>query len=96
MLTTLKILVTRLNKQGKSGSKVFLATTQILHKELLKTCELCMPTVILNWFSLLQDIKKKVDILSPCQIWLGDKTRVQNVPKEIKVLGVKKSVHFKK
>ena len=46
-------------------------------------------TVILNWFKLLKEIKDKFDILSPCQIWSGDETGVQNVPKEVKVLGCK-------
>ena len=48
------------------------------------------PTVISNWFSLLEEIKTKFIILSPCQIWSGDETGIQNVPKEVKVLGVKK------
>ena len=39
---------------------------------------------------LLKEIKDKFDILSPCQIWSGDETGVQNVPKEVKVLGCKK------
>ena len=47
-------------------------------------------TVISNWFELLKEIKDKFDILSPCQIWSGDETGVQNVPKEVKVLGCKK------
>ena len=47
-------------------------------------------TVISNWFKLLKEIKDKFDILSPCQIWSGDETGVQNVPKEVKVLGCKK------
>ena len=47
-------------------------------------------TVISNWFNLLQDIKNKFGILSPCQIWSGDETGIQNVPKEVKVLGSKK------
>ena len=47
-------------------------------------------TVISNWFKFLKEIKDKIDILSPCQIWSGDKTGVQNVPKEVKVLGCKK------
>ena len=42
-------------------------------------------TVISNWFKLLKEIKDKFDILSPCQIWSGDETGVQNVPKEVKV-----------
>ena len=46
--------------------------------------------VISNWFNLLQDIKNKFGILSPCQIWSGDETGIQNVPKEVKVLGSKK------
>ena len=45
--------------------------------------------VISNWFNLLQDIKNKFAILSPCQIWSGDETGIQNVPKEVKVLGCK-------
>ena len=49
------------------------------------------PTVISNWFSLLEEIKTKFRILSPCQIWSGDETGIQNVPKEVKVLGVKKN-----
>ena len=52
------------------------------------------PTVILNWFSLLEEIKTKFRILSPCQIWSGDETGIQNVPKEVKVLGVKKIQTF--
>ena len=48
------------------------------------------PTVISNWFSLLEEIKTKFRILSPCQIWSGDETGIQNVPKEVTVLGVKK------
>ena len=47
-------------------------------------------TVISNWFKLLKEIKDKFDIISPCQIWSGDETGVQNVPKEVKVLGCKK------
>ena len=30
-----------------------------------------------------------IAIVSPAQIWSGDETGVQNVPKEIKVLGIK-------
>ena len=51
-------------------------------------------TVILNWFKLLKEIKDKFDILSPCQIWSGDETGVQNVPKEVKVLGCKNTRTF--
>ena len=54
------------------------------------------PTVISNWFSLLEEIKKKFNILSPRQIWSGAETGVQNVPKEVKVFHVKKSKHFNK
>ena len=46
--------------------------------------------VISNWFNLLQDIKNKFGILSPCQIWSGDETSIQNIPREVKVLGCKK------
>ena len=52
------------------------------------------PTVISNWFSLLEEIKTKFRILSPCQIWSGDETGIQNVAKEVKVLGVKKIQTF--
>ena len=38
-------------------------------------------TVISNRFNLLQDIKNKFGILSPCQIWSGDETNIKNVPK---------------
>ena len=47
-------------------------------------------TVISNWFKLLQDIKNKFGILSLCQIWSRDETSIQNVLKEVKVLGCKK------
>ena len=47
------------------------------------------PTVISQWFDLLKKIQMEVGIVSPAQIWSGDKTGVQNVPKEIKVLGIK-------
>ena len=47
------------------------------------------PTVISQWFDLLKKIQTEVGIVSPAQIWSGDETGVQNVPKEIKVLGIK-------
>ena len=48
------------------------------------------PRVIGDWFQLLKQIKEKCGIVSPSQIWSGDETGVQNVPKEVKVLGCKK------
>ena len=47
------------------------------------------PTIISQWFDLLKKIQMEVGIVSPAQIWSGDETGVQNVPKEIKVLGIK-------
>ena len=47
------------------------------------------PTVIGSWFTLLGKIKKTAGITSPDQIWSGDEMGVQNVPKEVKVLGLK-------
>ena len=47
------------------------------------------PRVISQWFDLLKKIQTEVGIVSPAQIWSGDETGVQNVPKEIKVLGIK-------
>ena len=47
------------------------------------------PTVISRWFDLLKKIQTEVGIVSPAQIWSGNETGVQNVPKEIKVLGIK-------
>ena len=47
------------------------------------------PTVIGNWFKLLKDIEDTAGIISPDQIWSGDETGIQNVPKEVKVLGMK-------
>ena len=47
------------------------------------------PTIIGNWFKLLKEIKDKCQIVSPSQIWSGDEKGVQNVPKEVKVLGAK-------
>ena len=47
------------------------------------------PTVISQWFDLLKEIQMEVGIVSPAQIWSGDETGVQNVPKEIKDLGIK-------
>ena len=37
----------------------------------------------------LEKIQDTAGIISPDQIWSGDETGVQNVPKEVKVLGVK-------
>ena len=54
------------------------------------------PTVISQWFDLLKKIQMEVGIVSPAQIWSGDETGVQNVPKEIKVLGIKILGHFNK
>ena len=47
------------------------------------------PKVIGDWFKLFSEVTKKCGITSPIQIWSGDETGVQNVPKEIKVLGIK-------
>ena len=47
------------------------------------------PTVIGNWFQLLKKIQDTAGIISPDQIWSGDETGEQNIPKEVKVLGVK-------
>ena len=46
-------------------------------------------TVIGNWFKLLKDIEDTAGIISPDQIWSGEETGIQNVPKEVKVLGMK-------
>ena len=48
------------------------------------------PMVISQWYSLLKEVMDTVDITSPEQIWSGDETGVQNVLKEIKVLGYRK------
>ena len=47
------------------------------------------PTVIGKWFKLLKDVKDRAGIISPDQIWSGDETGIQNMPKEVKVLGMK-------
>ena len=47
------------------------------------------PTMIRNWFKLLKDVEDTAGIISPDQIWSGDETGIQNVPKEVKVLGMK-------
>ena len=48
------------------------------------------PTVISQWYTLLKEVMDTVDITSPEQIWSGDETGIQNIPKEIKILGYKK------
>ena len=52
------------------------------------------PTVIGNWFKLLKEVEDKAEIISPDQIWSGDETGTQNVPKEVKVLGMKNIRRF--
>ena len=52
------------------------------------------PTVIRNWFKLLKDVEDTAGIISPDQIWSGDETGIQNVPKEVKVLGMKHNRTF--
>ena len=47
------------------------------------------PTVIGKWFKLLKNVEDTAGIISPDQIWSGDKTGIQNMPKEVKVLGMK-------
>ena len=47
------------------------------------------PTLIGNWFKLLAEVKQKCQITSPSQIWSGDETGIQNIPKEVKVFGAK-------
>ena len=40
-------------------------------------------------FKLLKELKDKFHIVFPYQVWSGDEMGVQNVPKEVKVLGCK-------
>ena len=47
------------------------------------------PNVIGKWFKLLKDVEDTAGIISPDQLWSGDETGIQNVPKEVKVLGMK-------
>ena len=47
------------------------------------------PMVIGNWFKLLAEVKQKCQITSKSQIWSGDETAIQNIRKEIKVVGAK-------
>ena len=49
---------------------------------------------IQNWFKEYREVIYKLHITSPEQIWSGDKTRMQNIPKEDKFLGeVKKPLY---
>ena len=47
------------------------------------------PTIISDWFKKLKLTLKACGINSPYQVWSGDETGVQSVPKE-KVLAIKK------
>ena len=68
----------------------FLARHPIITKNLLIAHAMgANPTVIIQWFDLLKKIQTKVGIVSPAQIWSGDETGIENIPKEIKVLGIK-------
>ena len=83
------------NKAGRKWLKGFLKRHPEITLRTAKNLSIARamganPTVISNWFSLLEEIKTKFRILSPCQIWSGDETGIQNIPKEVKVLGVKK------
>ena len=48
------------------------------------------PTIISTWFKKLKETCKSLGINSPSQVWSGDETGVQTVPKERKVLALKK------
>ena len=47
------------------------------------------PTIISTWFKKLKETLKSCGINSPSQVWSGDETGVQTVPKERKVLALK-------
>ena len=47
------------------------------------------PTIIAEWFRKLKQTAKTVGVLTPQQVWSGDETGVQTVPKERQVLAVK-------
>ena len=47
------------------------------------------PMVIGNLFKLLAEVKQKCQITSSSQIWSWDETGIQNIPKEVKVVGPK-------
>ena len=51
-------------------------------------------TVIGSWFMLFEKIRNTAGITSRDQIWSGDKTGIQNVPKEVKVLWLKNICTF--
>ena len=48
------------------------------------------PTIISDWFKKLKLTLKACGINSPSQVWSGDETGVQSLPKENKVLAIKK------
>ena len=58
-------------------------------KPINSMCNGCKPNSNKPMVWPFEKIQTEVGIVSPAQIWSGDETGVQNVPKEIKVLGIK-------
>ena len=52
------------------------------------------PTVIANWFRKFKETAKRIGVTTPQQVWSGDETGVQTVPKERPVLAVKGKMVF--
>ena len=47
------------------------------------------PTVVNNWFQEYKNTALKLGVTTPQQVWSGDETGVQSIPRERKVLAVK-------
>ena len=54
------------------------------------------PTVIADWYKKFKLTAKACGVTTPGQVWSGDETSVQTVPKEKKVLAVRKKLHTSK
>lgn len=82
------------NSAGRKWARGFLSRYQNLTtkkaKNLSRQRAICAhPMAIETWFGYYQSQLKKLGITDPKYIWNGDETGVQNVPREVRVVGVK-------
>ena len=93
-MNNIKGFSTKSKKAGHKWAKYFVKRhPKILVKKaknLSSACAMCANEInVKNWFKEYEKVLADLNITSPEQIWSGDETGVQNVPKEEYVLAQK-------
>ncbi len=93
-MNKIKGLSTTSKKAGRKWAKFFLRRYPQIQVKKAKNLSInramaANPATIAKWFKEYEKVLKDLGLNSPEQIWCGDEAGVQNVPKEVYVLGEK-------